>query len=52
MKAIIDVKLTNIDEFNDLVARFTKKAHELQDIAHELQTFRFTGEVQSSSDRD
>lgn len=52
MKAVINVKLTNIDEFNDLVDRFAKKAHELQDIAHELQLFYFTGDVQSSSDSD
>lgn len=52
MKAIIDVKLTNIDKFNELVSEFSKKAHELKEIAHELQTFQFTGDVQSSSDSD
>ena len=52
MKAVINVKLTNIDEFNDLVSEFSKKAQELKEIAHELQTFQFTGDIQSSSDSD
>lgn len=52
MKAFIEVKMTNTDEFEKLLSEFTKKARELEELAHKLNTFRFTGEVQTSSDRD
>ena len=52
MKTFIEVKMTNTDEFEKLAADFTQKARELEEIAHKLNTFRFTGEVQTSSDCD
>ncbi len=52
MKAFIEVKLTNVEEFQELSEEFTKKAHELEDLANRLKTFRFTGEVQHLSDSD
>ena len=52
MKAFIEVKLTNVEEFQKLSEEFKKKAHELEDLAHRLKTFRFTGEVEHLSDSD
>ncbi|QBX14492.1 hypothetical protein Javan139_0050 [Streptococcus phage Javan139] len=52
MKAFIEVKMTNTDEFEKLTDEFTQKARELEEIAHKLRTFHFTGEVSSSSTGD
>lgn len=47
MKAFIEVKMTNTDEFEKLTDEFTQKARELEELAHELQTFHFEGDVAS-----
>lgn len=52
MKAFIEVKIANTDEFEKLLAEFTQKARELEELAHKLNTFRFTGEIAASSSRD
>ena len=45
----VEVKVTNIEQFNDLVKEFNKKAHELEEIAHELNKFRFEADVLPNS---
>ena len=44
----VKVNVTNMDQFNDLVKMFNKKAHELENIAHELNRFRFEADILSS----
>ncbi len=44
---IVTVKVTNIDKFVELSKEFNKKARELEELAHELQTFHFEGDVAS-----
>lgn len=43
----VTVKVTNIDKFVELSKEFNKKARELEELAHKLRTFHFTGEVRS-----
>ncbi|WP_269761045.1 hypothetical protein [Streptococcus dysgalactiae] len=43
----VTVKVTNIDKFIVLSKEFNKKARELEELAYELQTFRFEGDVAS-----
>lgn len=44
---IVTVKVTNINKFVELSKEFNKKARELEELAHELQTFHFEGDVAS-----
>jgi len=44
----VTVKLVNIDRFIELSNEFNKKARELEQLAHELKTFDFEGEVVST----
>lgn len=48
-KISLIVKITNADEFRSLVEKFNKKAHELNEIAHELESFHFQGEIESKA---
>ena len=41
----VKVNVTNMDQFNDLVKMFNKKAHELEELAHELNMFRFEADI-------
>lgn len=43
----VTVKITNIDRFIELSNELNKKARELEELAHELKTFDFKGEVAS-----
>ena len=45
MTVEVKVNVKNIDQFNDLVKDFNKKAHELESIAHELNMFRFEADI-------
>lgn len=45
MTVEVKVNVKNIDRFNDLVKDFNKKAHELEEIAHELNRFRFEADI-------
>lgn len=44
----VTVKIANIDHFIELSNEFNKKARELEQLAHELKTFDFEGEVVST----
>lgn len=44
----VKVNVTNMDQFNDLVKMFNKKTHELEELAHELNTFRFEADILSN----
>ncbi|HEM5106532.1 TPA: hypothetical protein U1235_001141 [Streptococcus suis] len=44
----VTVKVANIDKFIELSSKFSKKARELEELAHELKTFDFEGEVVST----
>lgn len=48
MTVEVKVNVTNIDQFNDLVKTFNKKAHELEELAHELNRFRFEADILSN----
>lgn len=48
MTVEVKVNVTNIDQFNDLVKEFNKKAHELEELAHKLNMFRFEADILSS----
>ena len=48
MTVEVKVNVTNIDQFNDLVKMFNKKAHELEELARELNRFRFEADILSS----
>lgn len=48
MTVEVKVNVKNIDQFNDLVKDFNKKAHELESIVHELNRFRFEADILSS----
>ena len=45
MTVEVKVNVTNIDQFNDLVKMFNKKAHELEELAHKLNMFRFEADI-------
>ena len=45
MTVEVKVNVKNIDQFNDLVKDFNKKAHKLESIAHELNRFRFEADI-------
>ncbi|MGT2744106.1 hypothetical protein ACVRW4_01930 [Streptococcus phocae subsp. phocae] len=49
MKVNVDVriKLSNAEEFRELVQKFNKKAYELSLIAHGLEMFVFEGEIEN-----
>ena len=49
MTVEVKVNVTNIEQFNDLVKGFNKKAHELEEIAHELNKFRFEADILPNS---
>lgn len=44
----VTVKVTNMDKFIELSKEFNKKARELEELAHELKSFDFEGEVVST----
>lgn len=46
-KINVIVKIANADKFRLLVEKFNQKAHELTEIAHELESFHFQGEIES-----
>lgn len=48
-KISVIIKIANADEFRSLVEKFSKKAHELNEIAHELESFHFEGEIESQA---
>jgi hypothetical protein len=48
MNLEVKVNVTNIDQFNDLVKMFNKKAHELEELAHKLNMFRFEADILSN----
>ena len=48
MNLEIKVNVTNMDQFNDLVKKFNQKAHELEELAHELNWFRFEADILSN----
>ena len=48
MNLEIKVNVTNMDQFNDLVKMFNKKAHELEELAHRLNMFRFEADILSN----
>ena len=45
MTVEVKVNVTNMDQFNDLVKEFNKKADELEELAHELNKFRFEADI-------
>lgn len=45
MTVEVKVNVTNMDQFKDLVKEFNKKAHELEELAHELNKFRFEADI-------
>ena len=45
MTVEVKVNVTNMDQFNDLVKEFNKKAHELEELAHVLNKFRFEADI-------
>lgn len=45
MTVEVKVNVTNMDQFNDLVKEFNKKSHELEELAHELNKFRFEADI-------
>lgn len=47
VKMNVFVKITNVDQFKKLTMEFTQKAHKLQEIAHELEQFRFEGQIEN-----
>lgn len=48
MTVEVKVNVTNMDQFNDLVKMFNKKVHELEELAHELNCFRFEADILSN----
>lgn len=48
MTVEVKVNVTNLDQFNDLVKMFNKKAHELEELAHKLNMFRFEADILSN----
>lgn len=46
-KITVSINVTNASEFSDLVSKFSKKARELEEIAHELEHFQFRGKVEN-----
>jgi hypothetical protein len=48
MNLEVKVNVTNIDQFNNLVKMFNKKAHELEELAHKLNMFRFEADILSN----
>lgn len=49
VKVNVTVKISNAAEFCSLVEKFNQKAHELNEIAHELELFHFEGEIESQA---
>ncbi|CQR26186.1 hypothetical protein BN1356_02544 [Streptococcus varani] len=47
-KVNMTVQISNANEFRSLVSKFNKKARELEELAHELEMFRFHGELETS----
>lgn len=48
MTVEVKVNVTNMDQFNDLVKEFNKKAHELEELAHKLNMFCFEADILSN----
>ena len=48
MTVEVKVNVTNMDQFNDLVKEFNKKAHELEELAHKLNMFCFEAGILSN----
>ena len=48
MNVSVKVNVTNMEKFKDLVKEFNKKAHELEELAHELNMFRFEADILSN----
>ena len=48
MTVEVKVNVTNMDQFNDLVKMFNQRAHELEELAHELNMFRFEADILSN----
>lgn len=48
-KVNVIVEIANVDEFRSLVEKFNQKAQELNEIALELELFRFKGEIESQA---
>lgn len=48
MNLEVKVNVTNMEKFNDLVKEFNKKARELEELAHELNWFRFEADLLSN----
>ena len=48
MTVEVKVNVTNMEQFNDLVKEFNKKAHELEELAHKLNMFRFEADILSN----
>ena len=48
MSLEVKVNVTNMEKFNDLVKEFNKKAHELEELTHELNWFRFEADILSN----
>lgn len=46
----VKVNVTNMDQFQDLVKMFNKKAHELEELAHRLNMFRFEADILPNDD--
>ena len=45
MNLEVKVNITNMQQFKDLVNEFNKKARELEELAHELNWFRFEADI-------
>nr|UWG91062.1 MAG: hypothetical protein [Bacteriophage sp.] len=48
MTVEVKVNVTNMEEFNDLVKEFNKKAHEPEILARKLNVFRFEADILSN----
>lgn len=46
-KVNVIVKIANAAEFRSLIEKFNQKARELNEVANELELFRFEGEIES-----
>ena len=48
-KINVTVEIANADEFRSLVKKFNQKAHELSELAHELEVFCFKGAIENQA---
>lgn len=46
-KVNVTIRIANAAEFRSLVEKFNQKARELNEVAQELELFRFEGEIES-----